>query len=135
MNLFEKQSNEFADRHIGPNEHETKEMLQEIGMSSLEELVNKTVPTAIRIKGDLDITPAISEFEYLNELKKVAAKNKVYKSYIGCGYYDTIVPGDCVRFPYTDEDVIIKRPQLTIKNSSFCPIVYYVMEGLVKEVK
>ena len=51
-----------------------------------------------------------------------------------CGIYDNR-PGDCVRFPYTDEDVIIKRPQLTIKNSSFCPIVYYVMEGLVKEVK
>ena len=51
-----------------------------------------------------------------------------------CGIYDNR-PSDCVRFPYTDEDVIIKRPQLTIKNSSFCPIVYYVMEGLVKEVK
>ena len=44
-------------------------------------------------------------------------------------------PGDCVRFPYTDEDVIIKRPKLTIKNSTFCPIVYYVMEGLTKDVK
>ncbi|HEY8690879.1 MAG TPA: YkgJ family cysteine cluster protein [Chitinophagaceae bacterium] len=51
-----------------------------------------------------------------------------------CGIYDNR-PGDCVRFPYTDEDVIIKRPQLTIKNSSFCPIVYYVLEGLVKDVK
>jgi hypothetical protein len=51
-----------------------------------------------------------------------------------CGIYDNR-PSDCVRFPYTDEDVIIKRPLLTIKNSSFCPIVYYVMEGLVKEVK
>jgi Fe-S-cluster containining protein len=51
-----------------------------------------------------------------------------------CGIYDNR-PSDCVRFPYTDEDVIIKRPQLTIKNSSFCPIVYYVLEGLVKEVK
>ena len=44
-------------------------------------------------------------------------------------------PSDCVRFPYTDEDVIIKRPQLTIKNSTFCPIVYYVMEGLTEKVK
>ena len=51
-----------------------------------------------------------------------------------CGIYDNR-PSDCVRFPYTDEDVIIKRPLLTIKNSSFCPIVYYVLEGLVKEVK
>src|SRR5450759_178354 len=92
MNLFEKQANEFAERHIGPNEQETAEMLQEIGVSSLEELINKTIPTAIQIKGDLDITPAMSEFEYLTEFKKIAAKNKVYKSYIGQGYYDTIVP-------------------------------------------
>ncbi len=51
-----------------------------------------------------------------------------------CSIYD-YRPSDCVRFPYTDEDVIIKRPQLTIKNSTFCPIVHYVMEGLIKEVK
>ena len=46
-----------------------------------------------------------------------------------CSIYDHR-PGDCVRFPYTDEDVIIKRPNLTLKNSTFCPIVYYVLEGL-----
>lgn len=51
-----------------------------------------------------------------------------------CSIYENR-PSDCVRFPYTDEDVIIKRPQLTIKNSTFCPIVYYVMEGLTKQVK
>lgn len=51
-----------------------------------------------------------------------------------CNIYDNR-PSDCVRFPYTDEDVIIKRPQLTIKNSSFCPIVYYVMEGLEKQAR
>lgn len=46
-----------------------------------------------------------------------------------CSIYDKR-PGDCVRFPYTDEDVIIKRQQLTLKNSTFCPIVHYVLEGL-----
>ena len=97
MNLFEKQLNEFAQRHIGPNEQETAEMLQEIGMSSLEELINKTIPPSIQIKGNIDITAAMSEFEYLNELKKIAAKNKVYKSYIGRGYYDTIVPSVILR--------------------------------------
>jgi len=50
-----------------------------------------------------------------------------------CSIYENR-PGDCVRFPYTDEDVIIKRPQLTLKNSTFCPIVYYVMEGLTEQV-
>lgn len=50
-----------------------------------------------------------------------------------CNIYDNR-PADCVRFPYTDEDVIIKRPQLTLKNSTFCPIVYYVMEGLTDQL-
>ncbi|HEV8080914.1 MAG TPA: aminomethyl-transferring glycine dehydrogenase [Chitinophagaceae bacterium] len=97
MNLFEKQAKEFTERHIGPNEQETGEMLKEIGVNSLQELINKTIPSAIQIKGDLDVTPAMSEFEYLTDLKKIAAKNKVYKSYIGQGYYDTIVPSVILR--------------------------------------
>jgi Fe-S-cluster containining protein len=51
-----------------------------------------------------------------------------------CSIYEDR-PGDCVRFPYTDEDVIIKRQQLTLKNSTFCPIVYYVMEELTERLK
>jgi glycine dehydrogenase len=97
MNLFEKQANEFTHRHIGPNELETQEMLKEIGVNSLGELINKTVPAAIRIQDDFEITPAMSEFEYLTELKRIASKNKVYKSFIGRGYYDTIVPGVILR--------------------------------------
>jgi uncharacterized protein len=49
-----------------------------------------------------------------------------------CGIYD-VRPSDCERFPYTDEDVILKRPNLTLKNSSFCPITYYVLEHLIKQ--
>ena len=97
MNLFEQQSTEFQGRHIGPNTGDTQAMLATIGMSSLEELISKTVPDSIRIKGDLNIPAAISEFEYLTELKKVAAKNKVYKNYIGQGYYGTITPSVILR--------------------------------------
>ena len=97
MNLFEKQQNEFSGRHIGPNKAETTAMLSEIGVNSLEELIGKTIPDGIRIKTDLDVPAAISEFEYLNELKKVAAKNKIFKSYIGQGYYDTITPSVILR--------------------------------------
>ena len=97
MNLFEKQANEFSGRHIGPTEDEVTEMLKVIGMESLEELINKTVPGAIQIKSELEITPALSEFEYLAELKKVAMQNKVYKNYIGQGYYDTITPSAILR--------------------------------------
>jgi glycine dehydrogenase len=92
MNLFELQSNEFAGRHIGPNEREASEMLSEIGVDSLDELISKTVPAAILSKHDLDIPPAISESEYLTELKGIASKNKICKSYIGQGYYNTITP-------------------------------------------
>jgi glycine dehydrogenase len=97
MNLFEKQQNEFSGRHIGPNQAEAAAMLLEIGVNSLEALISKTIPDGIRIKSDLDIPPAISEFDYLNELKKVAAKNKVFSSFIGQGYYDTITPSVILR--------------------------------------
>ncbi|HET7115911.1 MAG TPA: aminomethyl-transferring glycine dehydrogenase [Hanamia sp.] len=97
MNLFEKQSAEFAQRHIGPDENETKEMLATIGVGSLEELIDKTVPKGIRLNESLNIPEPMSESEYLTELKTIANKNKVFKSYIGHGYYDTIVPSVILR--------------------------------------
>ncbi len=97
MNLFEKQSSEFIARHIGPDEKETREMLAEIGVNSIDELIDKTIPPGIRLKEELKVPEPVSEFEYLNELKQIAQQNKVYKSYIGQGYYDTIVPGVILR--------------------------------------
>ncbi len=97
MNLFQHQSKEFQRRHIGPNETDTAQMLATIGVSSMEELINKTVPAAIHLHKDLNLPTAMSEFEYLNELKQVAAKNKLYKTYIGQGYYDTITPSVILR--------------------------------------
>jgi glycine dehydrogenase len=92
MNLFEKQSAEFAERHIGPDKNETAEMLAYIGIETLDELIDKTIPKNIRLEKKLDIGEPISEHEYLANLRKIAAKNKVFKSYIGQGYYDTITP-------------------------------------------
>ena len=97
MSLFQQQSNEFHGRHIGPNAKDTKSMLQTIGVSSLEELISKTIPDSIRIKEPLAIPAAIGEYEYLSELKVVAAKNKLYKTYIGQGYYGTITPSVILR--------------------------------------
>jgi glycine dehydrogenase len=97
MSLFEAQSKEFQFRHIGPNESQTKDMLKTIGVSSLEELVNRTVPPAIRMEGDLKLPPAMSEAEYLNHIKEVSLKNQIYKNYIGQGYYDTITPSVILR--------------------------------------
>jgi len=92
MNLFEEQQHEFARRHIGPNETQAAEMLQTIGVSNLESLIEKTVPAAIRLKKPLELPVAETEFAYLDELKKIASKNKIFKTYIGQGYYNTITP-------------------------------------------
>lgn len=83
----------FAERHIAPGEKETEQMLEAIGVSSLEQLINETLPQAIRLIKELDLPPAQSENEYLRNTRRMAAKNKVFKSYIGQGYYDTILPG------------------------------------------
>ncbi|HEV3250230.1 MAG TPA: glycine dehydrogenase (aminomethyl-transferring), partial [Puia sp.] len=97
MNLFEKQANEFASRHIGPNEQETRQMLDHIGLASLDELIDKALPASIRDSKAADITQPLSENDYLEELQKLAAKNKIFKNYIGQGYYDTITPSVILR--------------------------------------
>ena len=97
MNLFEQQANEFAGRHIGPGEKETSEMLKTIGVRSLDELIDRTIPASIRSKKPLNIPGPLSEHQYLTSLRQVAALNKVFKSYIGQGYYDTIVPSVILR--------------------------------------
>ena len=97
MNLFDQQDREFWGRHIGPNESETEQMLSTIGIDSLEELIDKTIPAAIRTMKALDVSDPVSENEYLRELAITASHNKVYKNYIGQGYYDTITPSVILR--------------------------------------
>jgi glycine dehydrogenase len=97
MNIFEEQKLEFAGRHIGPNEKECEEMLKVIGLERLDELIDKTVPPSIRLKKPLKLPVAQTEFEYLSELKKIASKNKVFRSFIGQGYYNTITPSVILR--------------------------------------
>ena len=97
MNLFEQQNTEFIRRHIGPTESETRQMLQVIGETSLDALIDKTVPAGIRMSESLSIPPSISEYEYLQLIKDISLKNKVYKTYIGQGYYDTITPSVILR--------------------------------------
>lgn len=97
MNLFEQQSNEFISRHIGPNKHETEEMLKTLGVNSVEELIKKTIPSGIRMEHPLNIPAPMSEHEYLQHIKEISLNNKVYKTYIGQGYYDTITPSVILR--------------------------------------
>lgn len=89
---------QFQDRHIGINDTELTEMLDTIGVSSLDELIDQTVPEKIRNRKGLKTIPApLSEFEYLQELKKTAALNKVFRTYIGMGYFGTITPSVILR--------------------------------------
>jgi len=97
MNLFEQQSEEFQARHIGVNEAATQEMLSVMGIPGMEDLIAKTIPAAIRLKQPLQNPVSQGEFEFLQELKTIAAKNKVFKNYIGQGYYGTITPSVVLR--------------------------------------
>lgn len=85
-------NNEFVDRHIGPSDEEIELMLKETGDSSLDKLIEQTIPASIRIKKPLNLPEGISEYEYSREIRKIASKNIIFKSYIGLGYYDTITP-------------------------------------------
>ncbi len=85
-------TNSFQHRHIGPNQKEQEAMLSSIGVQDLEQLINETIPNNIRLKNELDLPAPLSEYEYLNHIQELAAKNKVFKSYIGLGYHEAIVP-------------------------------------------
>ncbi len=82
----------FERRHNGPSKEEVSNMLETIGLSSVEELIEEAIPAPILKKNPLKLPTALNEFEYLNRMQKVASKNKVYKSYIGQGYYNCVVP-------------------------------------------
>jgi glycine dehydrogenase len=82
----------FVRRHIGPSDDEIREMLASLGMSSLDELTDATVPANIRLRRPLKLGPARGEHELLAELKSIASQNQVVRSFIGMGYYDTITP-------------------------------------------
>jgi glycine dehydrogenase len=90
-NITQKTSN-FIQRHIGPNPDDVQQMLDILGLSSLDDLIDKTVPQGIRFHQTLNLPAAQSEYAALGMLKQIADKNQVYRSFIGMGYYDCITP-------------------------------------------
>ncbi|MFT5998987.1 MAG: glycine dehydrogenase [Neolewinella sp.] len=88
---------QFQDRHIGPDAAATAAMLKTIGAASLDELMDQTVPDNIRDHKPLDVSPAVSEYYYLQHLKDIAKRNKVMRSFIGMGYHNTITPSVILR--------------------------------------
>jgi len=98
MNQFNAlYSESFADRHIGPRQSDLNAMLATIGAKSLDDLIDQVVPENIRLKNPLNVDAAISEVEFLSMLREKAAKNKIYKNFIGMGYYNTHTPGVILR--------------------------------------
>ncbi|HEX6040581.1 aminomethyl-transferring glycine dehydrogenase [Longimicrobium sp.] len=82
----------FVRRHVGPDEVEIGRMLQALGYRSLDELVDATVPASIRLGRPLALGPERSEYELLRELRTMMSRNRVFRSYLGMGYHDCIVP-------------------------------------------
>jgi glycine dehydrogenase len=91
MNIFEHPDN-FVDRHIGPRRDDVNEMLTTIGVDTINQLINETIPSSIRLKESLILSKPVTEYRFIENLKKIAERNKVFKSYIGMGYYNTITP-------------------------------------------
>src|ERR671935_1380324 len=92
MQLRAQETDSFQRRHIGINEDETREMLRELGFTDLDALIDATVPKSIRLGRQLNLPEEKSETDALAELRAIAQKNKVAKSFIGAGYSDCITP-------------------------------------------
>lgn len=88
---------QFVNRHIGPSPAEVSQMIKTIGVKSLDQLIDETVPADIRRQDAIKVPVAQTEHAYLSSLQQLAAKNKVYKTYIGLGYFPTITPSVIAR--------------------------------------
>src|SRR3954463_14248132 len=82
----------FVDRHLGPDSRDIEEMLAVLGVRNLDELIDRTIPASIRLQKPLELPPGRSEFGLLREVAEIAAKNQIFRSFIGMGYSDTITP-------------------------------------------
>ncbi len=82
----------FSDRHIGPGKEDIGKMLEAMGLNSLDELMEKTIPHSIRLKDPMPLGDGMTEVKYMEKIESIAKKNQVFKSYIGQGYYNTFLP-------------------------------------------
>lgn len=97
MKLSLRYTELFEDRHQGADQSETAEMLQTIGVASVDELIDQTVPAAIRLSRPLNLPAPQGEHQFLTGFRQLAGQNKVFTSYIGMGYYDTLTPNVILR--------------------------------------
>jgi len=95
--MSDHRNKEFIRRHIGPSKEEQNKMLAYLGFNSLDELIKKIVPEKILEQTSLNIDPPISEHQALQKLKHMVSQNKIFKSFIGMGYYGTYTPNVILR--------------------------------------
>lgn len=86
-------TNNFIYRHNGIRKDDEQKMLQTIGLKSTDQLIDQTIPASIRLKEEMDLAEGLNEYEFLSHLRALGAKNRLLKTYIGMGYYNTILPG------------------------------------------
>jgi glycine dehydrogenase len=97
MKIDSQYQEKFESRHNGPDALQIEEMLKTVKASSVDDLIDQTVPKNIKLKKPLNLPPARTEYEFLHEFKQLASKNKVFKSFIGTGYYPNYTPGVILR--------------------------------------
>ena len=85
--------NKFSDRHIGPRVSDIEKMLKLVNVDSLEQLMSETIPSQIHLESEKNLPEALTESRFVEHMKLIAQKNKNYRSYIGMGYFNTILPG------------------------------------------
>ena len=85
--------NKFSDRHIGPRCADIEKMLKLVNTDSLEQLISETIPDRIHLESEMNLPEALTESRFMEHMKRIAQKNKNYRSYIGMGYFNTILPG------------------------------------------
>ena len=91
--IFLMKKYDFSDRHIGPREHDINSIMKDVGVKSIDELINQTIPKHIQLNSEMNLPKPLSENRFIEHMKELANKNKCYRSYIGMGYYNTILPG------------------------------------------
>ena len=95
--MIDNNSKEFIYRHIGPTEVEQNKMLKEVGYNSLDELMKNTVPEKILLKEELNMEEPLSENDALKKLKTISKQNKIFRNFIGMGYYNSFTPNVILR--------------------------------------
>ena len=110
----------FARRHIGPSPAERDAMVREIGAASLDTLIDEAIPASIRLTAPLSLPAPESEHEYLRHLTSVSRRNKVFRSYIGLGYHDTITPSVVLR-------MVMERSEMAALKRLVWPTAQLVM--------